>query len=1532
MERNLVGRGKPRPIRRRRKLLTALVGFALVASGAVVGVDSVLEPAAAASSPPVTSNPTVAMGCTANVPSPGPGPTPVTQSLALTTAAPGRVETGTNMVMEAQPDQTTVPTNFDGVPVVDLRDFEVFIPVPPNATRVSETIVPATGFNFGGTPTLTYQASSPMGPRWRFFAPGPIPGGQTFRFPKLQFTVTASGAPGNLIQPRIGGSPPAFDGQWPLANPGFNLTARLNAGTFAGILTVPIQCGPNSPNPALSTTTIVPVDTTPPSVTITSPANSSTLPLDSFATMQFTCDDGPNGLGVASCVGTPALNAPLDTSTVGPKTVSVTATDHKGNSQTVTHTYTVVNEDEPLINVTPTWADEGSAVTFNVKLTRPPRPTAPVSVNYATAPGSATGGGSCTGSTDYLSTSGTLNFTATDVLKTVTVNTCPRAGRQGNRQFSLNLSGATNGSIGQGSALADINDLDAPNYSSSGGTVVEGPAAAVPFTVTLDEPPTSNVTITYATANGSAQAGVHYTATSGSLTFTPTGPQSQTVNVPVINNTIDHGDVNNLYLNLSGPSGTQTAEGSIVDDDPLPPQPIAVGLNTSDIRIREGDTKNRAVFVTVRLEEPQPFPVEFRMNTQPGTASPGKTQDYLPVINKFLTFSPGQVVRSVKVVLPPDTIPEGDEYFDVVLDQVTDGVVPIGKPRARVTIEDDDAPTASGAVAYVSDIEVTEGDIGQGIANVTVSLTRPAPSTTSVDVTLTDVTAVLGTDYSSKRGATRTWTVLFRPGQLSSVQQFRIVGNAVNDGDRTFEVELSNPLGPVSIDPARDVGTVTILDDDAIPTAPLNLTATAVSGDIGAVRLGWDAPVSDGGHPIMRYEWSRSTDGGSTWSPWNPLGLDRRVVDRACGAGQPCTYRVRAVNRTGGSPPSSTATATGVDDTTAPALFVRTPADGTNTDNGTPLTIAGKLGNATGDTRAATVRVLQGMTELYNLPATVTGLNFTATTPAPLATGQYTVEITQTDWNGNTTTTVRNVESRNAIFVSPEGVGDSATSANDANPGTAAAPKKTVPAAILAALSAGKPEVISGVGYYPKLTLTATHSGSVTVRGSFGQYGDWTRAGTAGLPGSPPKSGSKIWLAQEPVLFNGVTGLTMESWSFKGITSGTPAGGSVFGVRAIGGSNVTLNNVKAEAEAGQVGANGANGPNATATGSNGAQGADATSSCSSTTGGAGGAGASGNGRTGGAGGNGNCNANGNNGSSGIVVSGGGGAGGAGGSKEIPNVCLINYTPAVGGGAGGAGGAGSGGGAGGAAGTGAGYTASGISGGVGGSGSAGASGHGGGGGGGGGGGHGGFLCGNADPAGAGGGGGGGGIGAPAGAGGGGAGGGSFGIFVHNSTVLLDPNTVVVAGNGGKGGTGGAGGAGGAGGNGGRGGNGRFDGAGGGGGGGGGGGQGAGGGGGGQGGPSVGIVVISGGSVFINGATVTYSSGGAGGDGGAGGAGGSGGTGGARGLRTCPGSGSCTGNDGDPGQNGQTGTVGSTGATGAAGEACAVRTDTACWPTT
>ncbi len=115
-------------------------------------------------------------------------------------------------------------------------------------------------------------------------------------------------------------------------------------------------------------TRLAALDNAPPSIGITTPANGATFTQGQRVTASFNCADDQFGTGVASCNGTVADGAPIDTASVGTKTFKVDAGDVAGNSATRTSTFTVVAPNPPppriFVSVSFRFAASNSATKF----------------------------------------------------------------------------------------------------------------------------------------------------------------------------------------------------------------------------------------------------------------------------------------------------------------------------------------------------------------------------------------------------------------------------------------------------------------------------------------------------------------------------------------------------------------------------------------------------------------------------------------------------------------------------------------------------------------------------------------------------------------------------------------------------------------------------------------------------------------------------------------------------------------------------------------------------------------------------------------------------------------------------------------------------------------------------------------------------------------------------------------------------------------------------------------------------------------
>ena len=124
------------------------------------------------------------------------------------------------------------------------------------------------------------------------------------------------------------------------------------------------------------------------------------------------------------------------------------------------------------------------------------------------------------------------------------------------------------------SARAVRNDAMAPTgITVADARTLEAENAALVFEVTLSRPPAETITVEYETSDGTAQAGVDYIASAGTLTF-PRGKTRRTVTVTVLSDSEQEG-METLRLTLSAPTGSNSfladaeAIGEISDRNPL---------------------------------------------------------------------------------------------------------------------------------------------------------------------------------------------------------------------------------------------------------------------------------------------------------------------------------------------------------------------------------------------------------------------------------------------------------------------------------------------------------------------------------------------------------------------------------------------------------------------------------------------------------------------------------------------------------------------------------------------------------------------------------------------------------------------------------------------------------------------------------------------------------------------------------------------------------------------------------------------------
>jgi uncharacterized repeat protein (TIGR01451 family) len=195
----------------------------------------------------------------------------------------------------------------------------------------------------------------------------------------------------------------------------------------------------------------------------------------------------------------------------------------------------------------------------------------PVSVAFATSDSSALAG------SDYLPASGVLVFPPGLTTQLVAVAVIGDLLNEANETLGLNLSAATNATLGDSFGSGSIvNDDPLPTLSIGDVTVPErnvGLSNAV-FPVTLSVPSGRSVTVNFATANGSAMAGQDYLGAAAVLTFAA-GETNKSIAVAVLGDVV--AESNETFLvNLTGPVNAALADaqgvGLILEDDGQPGQ------------------------------------------------------------------------------------------------------------------------------------------------------------------------------------------------------------------------------------------------------------------------------------------------------------------------------------------------------------------------------------------------------------------------------------------------------------------------------------------------------------------------------------------------------------------------------------------------------------------------------------------------------------------------------------------------------------------------------------------------------------------------------------------------------------------------------------------------------------------------------------------------------------------------------------------------------------------------------------------------
>ena len=349
---------------------------------------------------------------------------------------------------------------------------------------------------------------------------------------------------------------------------------------------------------------------------------------------------------------------------------------------------------------------EGSA-TLPIKILRTGDDSGSVSVNYATSDGTATAG------SDYTAVSGTLTFAPGELIKFISVPIIDDNlfENGANEHFNLILSSPTNSAIllNPAGATVIIRDDDPepvvtfPSLPTIGFSADEGDAGTtnLSFNVFLTNPSVQDVTVHYATSDGSATPGTDYVASSGTITI-PAGTTVGSAGIPIIGDTVVEPpevfrvDLSNA-TNVSA-IGVSSHFLTIENDD------AAVQLSATNFNVNEG-SGFATISVTRTGDTTRAATVLYSTTDTAGLQSctvanhrASERCDYATTVGRMQfdagTTRFGETTQTFIIPVVDDALVEGDETFNVSLTGPA-GATLGGATTATITIVDNDSSPAS---------------------------------------------------------------------------------------------------------------------------------------------------------------------------------------------------------------------------------------------------------------------------------------------------------------------------------------------------------------------------------------------------------------------------------------------------------------------------------------------------------------------------------------------------------------------------------------------------------------------------------------------------------------------------------------------------------------------------------------------------------------------------------------------------------------------------------------------------------------------
>ncbi len=428
--------------------------------------------------------------------------------------------------------------------------------------------------------------------------------------------------------------------------------------------------------------------------------------------------------------------------------------------------------------------------------------TGPVTVNYATANGTAAAG------SDYAALTGTLTFAAGETSKMVHVVVNGDTAVEANETFSLTLSNATGATIADSAAVGQITDDDTQQDPGTGtGKVwlvnsVSG-ADIVGFDPAVDRIDLGNANIHSFIIIDTPQ-GFGFRSPWSGETVIVQGVRLADLSVE----NFEYIDNNHLREALSGALAWENG-------------PV-LALDTVYMRSHEVGQVDRVAF------DPATDVVSFKFYGSRENLSMADSSEGVVIAD----LSTGQKLILLGVTRA-NLSPSNFEFtFTQVREDDLSGKIGMGQ-ASNAQLVDFNLPIAGGGTVAgasgatdgvtgneggtlpalsIGDLSVAEGNGDHAHFMFMVMLDKAADGPVTVAYSTANGTATAGSDYVASNG-----TVTFAAGETSKMVHVDIKGDVLAEGDETVKVKLSDAAGATIAD-GTAIGT--IIDDDAIPVLP----------------------------------------------------------------------------------------------------------------------------------------------------------------------------------------------------------------------------------------------------------------------------------------------------------------------------------------------------------------------------------------------------------------------------------------------------------------------------------------------------------------------------------------------------------------------------------------------------------------------------------------------------------------------------------------------------------------------------------------